>query len=71
MKEKLDKWRRMRRSLTCDVGTAVNRSRSAISLDMNNKADRFSKRLHLKSCWTVLSLTSIALSLTTVVGTSM
>ena len=48
MKEKLDKWRRMRRSLTCDVGAAVNRSRSAVSLDMNNKADPFSKRLHLE-----------------------
>lgn len=46
MKEKLEKWRRMRRSLTCDVGTAVNRS--AVLLDMNNNTHRFSTRLHLE-----------------------
>ena len=46
MKEKLDKWRRMRRSLTCDVGTAVNRSRSSVSSDMNNNTHRFSKRFY-------------------------
>lgn len=46
MKEKLEKWRRMKRSLT--VGTVVNRSRSAVSLDMNDNTHRFSKRLHLK-----------------------
>ena len=59
MREKLEKWRRMKgRSSVCGAMTVYNRSGPAVSSDINKNANCLQKRFFLLLSWNLITFTS-------------